>query len=131
MKDSTPLLILAIAVVVIAFGWGFINFSEPTSNGDPFVGDGVNSATLTMHASNDWNGIVDVQFYVNDIKVGIVKEVPIGMSGYKTYEYVFGSSYDSLDIVVKAEILVGGNVLKDQSYVVTIKNGGDYDFYIL
>ncbi len=131
MKDSTSSLILAIAVVVIAFGWGFISFSESNAHDDPFVGDGVNSATLTMHANNDWNGTVDIQFYVNDIKVGIVKEVSTGMSGYKIYEYVFDGSYDPLDIVVKAEILVGGNVLKEQSYVVTIRNGGDYDLYIL
>ena len=131
MKGSTPLLILAIAVVVIAFGWGFTNFSESTPHDDPFIGDGANSATLTMHASNDWNGTVDIQFYINDIKVGIVKEVPVGMSGFKTYEYLFDSSYETLDIVVKAEILIGGNVLKDQSYVVTIKNGGNYDYYIL
>ena len=85
MKSSHIIIIILLLIALCGYGASQYSWS-PTPDDDPYLGDGGHSATLTMHANNNFNGSVDVKFYINNILVGMGEDLPIGRSAYKTYE---------------------------------------------
>ena len=130
MKSSSLAIIILIVVLLGMSGFLTFTMMEPSPSDDPYLGDGKHSATLTMHANNNWNKPVEIKFYVNGITVGIVDDVSVNMQGYKIYTYDFDSQYDSLTINVKAEVWGANQLLEAQTKTVTIQNGGSYDYYL-
>ena len=122
-------MIIILAVIAGAGAISHYTF-QPTSSDDMYLGDGEHSAEMILRANNNWNVSVDMYFFINGIKIGIVDDVPVNMSGYKGYTYHFDSSYDTLTITLKVEIWYGNELLEAQPKTVTIKNGGEYTFYL-